>query len=110
MCSLCITSITNINARLSAGKRTRQVFAQCAGVSLRRKCVNVSICVYISVFCKDSQKDSTRARSDKRVGVIHATQRRKCALGTINIEASKLGRLGILLARLYSSRETEYAF
>jgi len=66
------------------------VFAQCAYVSLSY--VNVSIlCVY-SCSCKDSQKDSTRIRSDKRVDVVHATRRRKCilSLGTINTEASKL--------------------
>lgn len=49
-------------------------------------------CIY-ACSCKDSQKDSTRARSDKRVDVVHATRRRKyiLSLGTINTEASKLG-------------------
>lgn len=86
------------------------MFAQCAHVSLSCKYVHL-VC-----SCKDSQKDSTRIRSDKRVDVVHATRRRKCilSLDTINTEASKLrgkgGCLGITLARLYSSRKIERAF
>lgn len=72
-------------------------------------------CIY-ACSCKDSQKDSTRARSDKRVDVVHATRRRKyiLSLGTINTEASKLGEgdgcLGILWLGYISSRKIECAF
>lgn len=77
MCSLCITSITNINARLSAGGRGR------TRISVRSVCICVAMCVNVSILsvyacsCKDSQKDSMRTRSDKRVDVVHATRRRK---------------------------------
>lgn len=85
MCSLCITSITNINARLSAGKGTRQVFVQRVHVCKRGMCrcrIYVCLCicaccvsvsdVCACVSCKDSQKRILRGaagegRSDKQV-------------------------------------------
>lgn len=49
MCSLCITSITNINARLSAGKGTRQVFSYSVYMCAREVCVAV-VYMYVSVY------------------------------------------------------------
>jgi len=58
MCSLCITSITNINARLSAGgKGGGQEYVCSLSVHMCRcKCVYL-VCVCVCVFLyKDSQK------------------------------------------------------
>lgn len=94
MCSLCITSITNINARLSAGEKGGgQEYVCSLSVHMCRcKCVYL-VCVYACSCIRIVRQDSMRIRSDKRVDVIHATRRRKCilSLGTINTEASKLG-------------------
>lgn len=75
------------------------MFAQCAYVATACECVYLfcvcvcCVCLYVYAYsCKESQKDSTRTRSDKRVVVVHATWRRKCilSLDAINTEASKL--------------------
>lgn len=99
MCSLCITSITNINARLSAGKGTRQVFVQRVHVCKRGMCrcrIYVCLCicaccvsvsdVCACVSCKDSQKRILRGAgggggSLGQTGgrVIYATRRRRDA-------------------------------
>lgn len=99
MCSLCITSITNINARLSAGGRGRtriSVRSVCTCVAVMCKCVHlVCICVPVRTVRRIRYEDSLR---QTWVDVIHAAQRRKCilSLGTINTEVSKQGeRVGV---------------
>lgn len=58
MCSLCITSITNINARLSAGGRDKTSVR--FSVHVCRCRVNMSVFAYMYVSCKESQEDSIR--------------------------------------------------
>lgn len=64
MCSLCITSITNINARLSAGGGGRgqdKCSLKCACVSLSCKYVCLA---YMCVFCKERILRGTRLRTN----------------------------------------------
>lgn len=88
MCSLCITSITNINARLSAGKGTSvRTVCLCVYVCVQkmsrrmymsmRVCTDVSL-VYVIVSCKNSQKRILRG--------FARTNRWTRDLGTINTE------------------------
>lgn len=58
MCSLCITSITNINARLSAGGRDKTSVR--FSVHVCRCRVNMSVLCICAYFVKESQKDSIR--------------------------------------------------
>lgn len=95
MCSLCITSITNSNARLSAGEGTRQVFALVCNVCRCR--VNMSvlcICVYFVKRARRILYEDSLARG--QTGgcdiTLHGEKGRNAlSLGTINTEASKLG-------------------
>lgn len=85
MCSLCITSITNINARLSAGKGTRQVFALvCMCVAV----VSVKYVRFAYHACKESQQDSIRGFA-RRIGgefdiTLHDERGEKCTLFRYN--------------------------
>lgn len=107
MCSLCITSITNINARLSAGKGTRQVFVQRVHVCKRGMCrCRIYVCLCICACCvsvsdvcacvclvRTARKGSYEGRRGGRVARtnrwtrdIRDTAKERCVLGTINTE------------------------
>lgn len=131
MCSLCITSITNINARLSAGKGTRQVFVQRVHVCKRGMCRCIYVCLCICACCvsvsdvcapvclvRTARKGSYEGRGGSlgQTGGsrdIRDTAKERCVLGTINTERLLswvcLGILGAG-ANIPHSRETECAF
>lgn len=94
MCSLCITSITNINARLSAGGRGRtRISVRSVRICVAIVCVNVFIlCVY-ACSCK-GQSEGFYEDSLGQTGGCDTRDTAKemhFSLGTINTEAFKLG-------------------
>lgn len=82
MCSLCITSITNINARLSAGIGTRQV----CSYSVQEMCLYVCVCVYLYLV-RTARKGFYEGSLGQTGGhAVHVSRQRRCVLGTINTE------------------------
>ncbi|KAL0117321.1 hypothetical protein PUN28_010283 [Cardiocondyla obscurior] len=99
MCSLCITSITNINARLSAGGRGRK--------KDKNKCVrSVCTCVCVAVVCKCIHFSCVFA--DAACGTRDTEKENASKLGGEGIRILWLGytlagRLNVFLTPRYSA-------